>query len=112
MMLTGISIVIMRKGAKMADLIERAAAIDAIYQFECCGYVEELFDKLAEALRKIPRTSTTPSNISMVYCRDCRHLVDDGGGEPEQWCNYAEEYVPLNGFCWRGERAINKRREA
>ena len=38
----------------MSDLISRQEAIDAIDRFNCFGYVEEKFIRLAEAIKILP----------------------------------------------------------
>ncbi len=53
------------------DLISRQAAIDAIDRFNVCGYVEEPWEKLRDALQALP--SAQPE---IIRCKDCKYYKD------------------------------------
>ena len=50
----------------MDDLISRAAVIEALDRFNVCGYVEEPWEKLIDALQKL-------SAAEQEDCSTCKH---------------------------------------
>lgn len=56
-------------GRTGGDSISRAAAIKAMERFNVCGYVEEPWEKLRDALQELPTVEPT------LYGYNIRHLA-------------------------------------
>ena len=91
----------------MSDLIDRQAAIDALY------HVDEYNGRSVEAIRKLP-----PAQPEIIRCKDCKHWIPYDWMFSEVWqsrnindypedeigCNYCDVAMKANDFCSRGER--------
>ena len=95
------------KEINMSDLIDRQAAIDALY------HVDEYNGRSVEAIRKLP-----PAQPEIIRCKDCKHWIPYDWMFSEVWqsrnindypedeigCNYCDVAMKANDFCSRGER--------
>ena len=91
-----------------SDLIDRQAAIDALY------HVDEYNGRSVEAIRRLP--SAQPERI--VRCKDCKHWIPYDWMFSETWqsqniddypqdeigCSYGDMVMRADDYCSRAER--------
>lgn len=78
------------------DLIDREAAIETIDRFNVCGYVEEPYEKLRDALQELPAAVS-----DFITCADCRYADRKAIADGRHWCSYHEDYMR---YCSDAER--------
>lgn len=80
----------------MKEYIDRAAAINAIRQYQYPYGVEFL-------LANIPAADV----VEVVKCRNCKRAYANANDPGVIYCGWSKEPTPPDGFCHRGEREQN-----
>ena len=89
---------------KMAEYIEREAAIDAIMKVyvRTAGYkARERVFEAKEAVHRLPVADVAP----VVRCKDCKYWQDNNDNYPHEECRWGHGETPdANDFCSYGVR--------
>lgn len=70
------------------DLISIEMAIETIDRFNACGYVEEPYENLRDALQELPATVH-----DFVPCADCCYADNKKTAAGLYWCTYHDDYM-------------------
>lgn len=88
----------------MADLIDRQAAIDALDSINCCGWVEDSWEKVCSIIEHVPSAQQDTPTVTYVFGKWIEKEDDGyhGGGYTE--CSVCGQryswggYFEANGF--------------
>ena len=90
----------------MSDLISRQAAIEALDSINCCGWVEDSWEKVCSIIEHVP--SAQPEIIKIIRCKDCKWYgrVDKRRFYRGMDClqKHIDTIVPDRDFCSKAER--------